>query len=185
MSKFSPEEAARILADAYAHLTPRDHAVPTDLPAEEVAYEPPPAEDRVAKWKREADEQEERFARERERQERAEIAANAPAVQRIADLEAEVLEVARATGTVCEALENELAHVTRENTELKTRQAQLEAALADLRLAVTERSDRKAMLDLPNPLSSVNRSACRLWGVEQKTYLCPLVHYQHRHASVG
>jgi hypothetical protein len=36
----------------------------------------------------------------------------------------------KATSTLCEALENELAHVTRENTELKTKQAQLETALA-------------------------------------------------------
>jgi hypothetical protein len=132
MSKFSPEEAARILADAYAHLTTRDDAVPTERKLLTSRCGRP-----CRQVEREADEQEERFARERERQERAEIAANAAAVQRIADLEAEVLEVARATGTVCEALENELAHVTRENTELKIRQAQLEAVLADLRLALT------------------------------------------------
>jgi hypothetical protein len=66
-----------------------------------------------------------------------------------------VLEVARATGTVCEALEKELAHVTRENAELKTEQAQLEAALAGVRLTLAT-GGRKAILDLPTPLPQVN-----------------------------
>jgi hypothetical protein len=78
--------------------------------ASDLSRRPRPATSRHA---REITEQEQRFEFERERQARAMIVANAAAEQRIADLEAEVLEVARATGTVCDALEHELARVTR------------------------------------------------------------------------
>jgi hypothetical protein len=45
---------------------------------------------------------------------------------------------------------------TRKNAELKVKQLNLEIALAELRLSLAERGDRKAILDLPNALSSVN-----------------------------
>jgi len=75
--------------------------------------------------------------------------------QRIDGLEEQVLEVVRCMITACEGLENELARVTRENLELKTKQLNLEAALAELRLSLAT-DDRKAIRDLPNPLTRVN-----------------------------
>jgi septal ring factor EnvC (AmiA/AmiB activator) len=95
--------------------------------------------------------------RERVKQERAEReranAANAAADQRVAELESDLAELARATSTAADAFENELARVTKENAELKTKQVQLEAALAELRLTLAERAGKP--LDL-KPLARVN-----------------------------
>ncbi|MGV7215034.1 hypothetical protein [Bradyrhizobium sp. UFLA05-112] len=109
--------------------------------------------------RREITEEEARFGTEREpeRQGRAEI-ANAAADQRIAGLEAEVLELARATNAVIEALEVELSRATSENRELKLAQARLETRLAELQLKISEATvpERSSkIIDLP-PLPRVN-----------------------------
>jgi hypothetical protein len=62
---------------------------------------------------------------ERAERERAN-AANVAADQRVAELESDLTELARATSTAADAFEKELARVTKENAELKTKQAQLE-----------------------------------------------------------
>jgi hypothetical protein len=61
MTKYSPEERAAILAAGRAAIA--DAEATLAKPRPEIAW--PPVEDRVAKWKREADEQAARFARER------------------------------------------------------------------------------------------------------------------------
>ena len=166
-SKFSDADRQRILAESRATLARglEDHpnmvAALDDPPVNEDTYvrSEPRVESLNERHRREITETEARFEIERERervkresaeQKHAEVAANAAAVQRIAELEAEVLEVARATGTVCEALENELARVTRENTELKLAQAKLETRLAELQLnAAPDRSN--SVIDLSPP----------------------------------
>jgi hypothetical protein len=143
-------------------------------PVGEQKHEPDPADDALAqalaqpvesinmRHRREITQQEQEFEIERERehvrQERTRIAANAAAEQRIAELEAELAELARATSTVADAFEHELSYVTSENRELKLSQARLETRLAELQLQVTESSasDRgNKIINLP-PLPSVN-----------------------------
>ncbi|CCE11559.1 hypothetical protein BRAS3843_720019 [Bradyrhizobium sp. STM 3843] len=168
MSKFTPEEAAEIIAQGRetlqrvdAALVDRSHEQISagDPTGQFVRFAEPRVETTNQRHAREITEQDKRFEieREREKRERADIAANAAAEQRIAGLEAEVLGLARATNTVIEALEGELAHVTSENRELKLSRTRLETRLAELQLKVTENaaSDRgNKILDLPNPLSS-------------------------------
>ncbi|OKO73745.1 hypothetical protein AC629_36390 [Bradyrhizobium sp. NAS80.1] len=160
MSKFTPEEAAEIIAQSHETLRRVNAALAgprldlENAEAVEIAASfEPRVETRNQRDRRELEQQEALFAveRERDRMERAEIAAVAAAEQRIAGLEAEVLELARATNTVIEALEGELAHVTSENRELKLAQVKLETRVAELRIKVTETvdPDRKDILELP------------------------------------
>jgi hypothetical protein len=60
VSKYTDEDRARIFEAAREAIEAAEAAL--DAPRPEIE---PPVEDRVAKWKREADEQAERFARER------------------------------------------------------------------------------------------------------------------------
>jgi hypothetical protein len=108
-------------------------------------------EERDAQWA--AETEAEHARQQRDERERA-IAVNAAAVQRITDLESEVLQLAEACNALADALEHELAHVTRENIELKEKQVQLESALAALQLTLA--TERGKAIDLPNPLRSVN-----------------------------
>jgi hypothetical protein len=161
--KFSDTERERVLAEAHANLQRRDEAV---------SYVPP-REDPVAKWKREADEQEQRFARERKRQEERPLErriaaleqelANARAElrqeidQHIADERAFMLAVVG--GALGEALDelrkdakNELSDRLR---ELRVDMCELQTTLAELRQVIA--ADRSGkVLDLPNPLRRVN-----------------------------
>jgi hypothetical protein len=71
-SKYSPEERAAMLAESRATLA-RGLEPQTEEPEDTPVYVPPPPEDRVAKWKREADEREREYeqgARELRRQKR-------------------------------------------------------------------------------------------------------------------
>lgn len=61
MSSYSPEERRRIFEAAHAALESAQASL--DAPRPEAVE--PPVEDRVARWRREADEQSARFARER------------------------------------------------------------------------------------------------------------------------
>jgi hypothetical protein len=61
MSSYSPEEQRRILEAARLALEAAEQSLAEPRPE----IEPPPVEDKLAKWKREANEQAERFARER------------------------------------------------------------------------------------------------------------------------
>jgi len=103
-------------------------------------------EERDARWEAERAEE-----RKREMRQRREQISN----RRLDELESQLLEVVKCCITATEGLENELARVTAENADLKLKQTQLETALAELRLALAT-GDRKAILDLPNPLARVN-----------------------------
>ncbi|TGN74455.1 hypothetical protein EOW77_0033745 [Bradyrhizobium yuanmingense] len=123
----------------------------------------PPVEPLNMRHRREIAEQERRFEAERESEraaqecimrERTEIAASASTDQRIAELENDLVELARATSTVADALEHELSRVTRENLELKTALAKTEARLTELELRLVSAG---AVVDLPSlPLGQVN-----------------------------
>jgi hypothetical protein len=75
--------------------------------------------------------------------------------QRIDSLEEQLLEVVKCTITACETLENEPRESLRKNIELKTKQLNLEIALAELRLSLASERTGKP-IDLPNLLRSVN-----------------------------
>jgi|SRR6516162_7595168 hypothetical protein len=162
MSKtFSDEERDAILAESYAALDrTAEIAAVAKMPNENESptrISEPPTETRNQRHIREIEEQEARFERERAEERRREMRERRAQLshQRIDGLEEQVLEVVRCMITACEGLENELARVTRENLELKTKQLNLEAALAELRLSLAT-DDRKAIRDLPNPLTRVN-----------------------------
>ena len=114
----------------------------------------PPIESMNTRHRREIAEQERRFEikrreeRRREAREQCEVSSN----RRIESLEEQVLEVVRCMITACEGLENELRRVTAENNELRAKQAQLEIALAELRLVLAERAGKV----IDHPLRSVH-----------------------------
>jgi len=62
--------------------------------------------------------------------------------------------LAEASNAALNALENEIARTTRENVDLKGKLAEVQTALADLRLSRLETTG-KAIVDLPNPLRRV------------------------------
>jgi hypothetical protein len=173
LNKFTPEEAAESIAESRETLRRIDARLAERWPIDEDIS---PNESGTGKWdasvpceprvettnerhRREITEQERHFGiereRERVRQERAvREHANTTAVaanQRIAELEDEVLELARGCNAVVDALEHELARDTSENTELKLSQARLETRLAELSLKVAETvaADRSKAIDLP------------------------------------
>jgi hypothetical protein len=149
MSKtFTDEERDAINAETYATL---------DRTAEIAAKRKIallPIETRNQRHIREIAEQDARFEaeraaeRKREARERRAIFNN----QRIDELESQVLEIVKCTITACEGLEYELARVTRENADLKLKQAQLEITMAELRLALAERTGKV----IEHPLRAVN-----------------------------
>jgi hypothetical protein len=158
MSKYTDQERDEILARSRELLQEREREgqsplPPHDPPAIEISTETRNQRDRRELTERDAEWEIER-AREASREQRERERANSGYFdQRLVDLESQLLEAVRTTTTVCEALEIELSRATRENLELKARQAQLETQIAELRLALAERGDRKAILDLPNPLN--------------------------------
>jgi hypothetical protein len=152
MSRYSDQQRDEILAEARTTLArslTRESERQKDSAAADASLVDhlPPVEDRVAKWKREADEQEARFAAERRsEQDRAERECANAADLRIAELEDDVAELAKACAIATDALEHELAHVTRENLELKAALAKTETKLAELELALVSTG---AVIDLP------------------------------------
>jgi hypothetical protein len=156
MSKFSDDEAERICTEARQILSrpvarhevreEREDCVRGDPPAADRPE--PPVESRNARHRRELDEQERKFAVERRKRQRetdAEIAR-----QQVGHLEQQLTEIVATTSTAIEGLEHEVSRVTAENSALKVKLAQLEVVVAELRL------DRRAVIDLPNPLRAVN-----------------------------
>lgn len=140
MSKFSDEERARIIAEC------------------------PPPEDKLAKWRREADEQEARHAKEREEASRA-------AQRNVVPLDELEGRIAAAVAAERDFQHQLLAHVVarlrdeadddleRATRSLTTELADLRSALTDLRAVLADERGKKSgdggnggVIDLPNPL---------------------------------
>jgi hypothetical protein len=125
-----------------------------DDPLEEAMRRP--MEDPLTKWKREADEQEQRFARERRRERRAEPAPvnwDLRIAEAIADERQHVLAVLAETVVELnerqhEAIDTELRPLRVELAELRISNCELRAANAELR----EQLSAGHVTDLPNPL---------------------------------
>ncbi|OCK55551.1 hypothetical protein [Bradyrhizobium sp. LMTR 3] len=164
MSKYNDEERKRIIAETYATLQrgAADHEEPSpvpDLPPEDVLAEAlaRPLEDRVERWRREADEQTARFARfarERRRQERRPVPINwdVKIAEAIAEERGFLLEVlaetvAELADRQTRATEDALRPMQIELSELKIANAELRVANAELR--VQQSADHGSTIDLP------------------------------------
>ena len=153
MSRYSPEERAAIVARTAATLQrgEADHEQPSapmhDLPREDMLAEAlqQPVEDRVANRRREAEEQEQRFARERRRRERG--AQPAPVNWDLRISEAVASERLFMTQVLAEAFA-ELTERQREAIESAVRP--LQAELAQVRAEAAEQKVRICELQLSN-----------------------------------
>jgi len=165
MNKFSPEQAKSIIDEARARVADRD-VTPREAENVRISEGSTPAcgsslsvetltetrnqrdarklTERDAQW--EIERMREQLKQQRIERERAEIVASAANAQRIADLEAEVLELAKACNAAIDALEIELSRVTGENLDLKARFAELQCRIAD--------ANAGKPIDLPNILPS-------------------------------
>jgi hypothetical protein len=155
MSRFSDQEKAAILRESRRLLKDDDRPVPPVArePLPEIVFEEP-----VAKWKREADEQEARFEAERaasQREERAEREALARAraldgveervtvlEQRMDEVERQISELSRAVGDFSDSVSEAMQHQDKQLEKLSVKLSEIRAA-DDL---------HRAALDLPNPL---------------------------------
>jgi hypothetical protein len=118
-------------------------------------FDEPQPEDRVERWRSEANEQEEWFGRERAaRLRNVQIARASTAAtyeQRMIKVEAQLLRVIRAMSKVTENVEAQLRELRQESAE--ARQADLETKLAEALLQISQlcetvAADRKSILDL-------------------------------------
>jgi hypothetical protein len=164
MSRYSDEQRQDVLAMIRETLQHVDAAL-SDRSQDQVSddaqirqvvrFDEPPPKDRE-RWRREASEQEERFARERAARARnmqlAQASTAAIYEQRIAKVEAQLLSVVRAMGKVTDNVEAELRELQQESTE--ARQANLETKLAEALLQISQlcetvAADCRNILDLP------------------------------------
>lgn len=185
MSRYSSEERRRIIDETNAALA-RGEAddqrrgeaeyLQDMRPSEDVLAEAmsAPVEDRVANWRREAEEQEQRFARQR-RAERRRSAEHVPSrsaeidlrissaiaderrfmIEVIGEAVAELMARQReAVDAELLPLRTELAKLKAEFAEAKVRACELEIINANLREQMA--GDRSKVIDLPNPLRRVN-----------------------------
>jgi hypothetical protein len=166
MSRYSNEQQQDILAKIRETLLQIDPTladklhdrVSNDVRIRKVSeFDEPPQEDLVERWRSEANEQEERFGRERAaRLRNVQIARASTAAiyeQRIIKLEAQLLRVIRAMCKVTENVEAELRELRQEGAEAEARQADLETKLAEAllqssQLCETAAADYKSILDL-------------------------------------
>jgi hypothetical protein len=136
LNKFTPEQAKAIIEKSRKTLSRpvlqsgreerREDYQATESPPVDGL---PPSESVNARHRRELAEQEKRFELERQRERAAQdrIArerarhADSVAEQRIAELEAKVIELAKACRSALAALEAEIARVSGENLDLKSR----------------------------------------------------------------
>jgi hypothetical protein len=124
-------------------------------------YGEPPSKNGIEQWRREANEQEQRFTRERATRARNMQLARASTAaiyeQRIVKVEAQLLSVIRAMSKVTENVEAELRELQQQGTETASRQAHLETELSEVLLKIgqlreTVATDCKGILDLPPSL---------------------------------
>ncbi|MCD9110093.1 hypothetical protein [Bradyrhizobium japonicum] len=170
MSRYSDEERRRIIAETYATLQrgaaahEEPSAVP-ELPPEDVLIEAlsQPLEDRVARWKAEADAQtarEQRAVRERRRGERrAEPApinwdlniAEAIAEERGFLLEVLAETVAELADRQREAIDAAMLPLRTELAQVRAEAAEQKVTICELRLTLSEQlsADRSKIIDLP------------------------------------
>lgn len=179
MSKFSDAERNRIINETHATLARGEAEEQRQREAEYVSALQPdeaddvlatalntPTETRNQRDRRELEEQEARFARERRAVERRN-AAPAPDVQLrissaiaderqyILDLMAEI--IAETAARQREAIDAAVRPLQIELAELKVANAELKVANAELRIANASLSGgHGTIIDLPNPLRSVN-----------------------------
>jgi hypothetical protein len=164
MSRYSNEEQQDILAKIREALLQIDATladklhdqVSDDVQIRKVfEFDEPPPEDRVERWRSEANEQEERFGRERAaRLRNVQIARASTAAiyeQRIIKVETQLLRVIRAMSKVTESVEAGLRELRQESAE--ARQADLETKLAEALLQISQlcetvAADCKSILDL-------------------------------------
>ena len=164
MSRYSDEQWQDVLAmirdtlqRVDATLTDRSHGqISDDAQIRQVVrFDEPPLKDHE-RWRREATEQEERFARERAARARntqlAQASTAAIYEQRTAKVEAQLLSIVRAMGTVTDNVEAELRELQQESTE--ARRAYLETKLAEALLQISQlcetvAADCRNILDLP------------------------------------
>jgi hypothetical protein len=145
------------LQQVEATLSDRSHDQVSDVRTWHAAlYGEPPSKNGVEQWKCEANEQEGHFAGERAARTRNMQLARASIAaiyeQRIGKVEAQLLSVIRAMGTVTEYVEAELSELQQDRIEV--RQAHLEIKLAEALLKIshlcdTIATDCRSILDLP------------------------------------
>jgi predicted RNase H-like nuclease (RuvC/YqgF family) len=140
-----------------ATLSDRSHDQASDVRTWHAAlYGEPPLRKGVEQWRREANEQEEHFARERAARARnmqlARASTAAVYEQRIVKVEAQLLSVVRAMSKVTENVEAELREM--QNDGIEVRQPHLETKLAEALLKISQlcetvAADFRRILDLP------------------------------------
>ena len=124
-----------------ATLSDRSHDQISDVRTWHAAlYGEPPSNNGVEQWRREANEQEGHFARERAARARNMQLANASTAaiyeQRIVKVEAQLLSVIRAVSKVTENVEAELREL--QNNGIEMRQAHFETRLAEALLKISQ-----------------------------------------------
>jgi hypothetical protein len=154
LRKYSPEEAAQAIAASRATLSRpllnsqrensgerREHPQHADAPVDLVDLSPieklserhrRELDERDAQWERER--RQRQREQEREQRERWNAQCRAEAESRIGELESQLCEAIKGTIGAIEALEHELNFVTSENRELKTKLAEIEIKVAELKL---------------------------------------------------
>ncbi|MCK1303896.1 MULTISPECIES: hypothetical protein [unclassified Bradyrhizobium] len=167
MDQFSDQERERIIAESRA-LMQRGEAEPVqqivcEPPAEDVLIEAlsQPLEDRVERWRREADEQTARFERARRRRERkpAPVNSDLKISEAIAEERGFLLEVlAEAIAELAQrqtrAIEDALRPLQVEMAHLKVENGELKVINAELRLQQSSADHGNKLLDLPPILRS-------------------------------
>ena len=168
LSKYTPEQAADIIAESRATIRRVDAAL-ADRSHEQISDEDKGGnttfiETRNERHRREIEEQDRRheLERKRERREREKRtqAAREPllvsAYQRIGAIEDQLLEVARATAKLADGVNDELIELRTENTKLAAQVSRLQAEVAKLQnearelKAARKKGGERSVIDLPS-----------------------------------
>lgn len=116
-----------------------------------------PVEDKVERWKREAEEQAARVARQRARREQRDLERRILALvdQRIEALRGELRAVAEACGKAVENIDGALSELySVANKPVKVADERMEALFERLELKLDELPRAGEVIDIPNPLRS-------------------------------
>jgi hypothetical protein len=138
------------------------HDPPVEEPAEPEPLKLPPFEDRVAKWKREADEREARFEQERARDRRDErreqqrrARTNSQSWEQWIDARIAAALIDEREGVTRGVIKAVVERIYADlDTDLKTLQATLEKSLHELRATI--QAERGTVIDLPNIMRRAN-----------------------------